>query len=70
MNVYNEAPTKVVTFRGNETELKNITRHPISVYHLYRERRVDLSSQLRYWKTIGDKYLAVNSKGHLTLEVN
>ena len=69
VNVYSKTPTKVVTFRGNETELKNIIRHPISVYSLYREIRYNRSSQLRYWKTIGDKYLAVNSKGQLILQV-
>ena len=71
VNVYSETPTKVVTFCGNETDFKHITRHPISVYNLYREMRFSSSvdSQLRYWKTIGDKYLAVNSNGQLILQV-
>ena len=54
-------------------ELKNSTRHFVSVYDLMYSSAADTSmdAQLKpNWKTIGGKYIAVNTDGHLTLQVN
>jgi hypothetical protein len=64
-----EFTTRVLTFYGNQTELKKVTRHPISVYNLYREKSLSASeSNISYWQTIGDKYLAVDFDGQLILQ--